>query len=236
MALQVIFLDQVASTNQYLKTWSEEHPSVEEVAVFARHQTQGKGQRGRHWESNKGDNVLGSFLIRDCMASQLVGLNIAAALAVVDLLMQYTQHPVYVKWPNDVYVQHQKIAGVLLENTIQADRKVKVIAGLGININQRVFKESKATSLHLLTNITFEVRELCLELADYFYKRVKLSQRQLLNDVNSILYKKGEDVTFGDSSGNRDYTIQSILYSGKLKVLDGAIEKELDHNYIKWIE
>jgi BirA family biotin operon repressor/biotin-[acetyl-CoA-carboxylase] ligase len=236
LALQVIFLDEVSSTNQYAKRWSEEHANVDEVAVFAKYQSSGKGQRGRVWESRSGENLLGSFLVRDCIPSQLVGLNLAAALAVTDLIKDRIQQQVHIKWPNDVYVAHQKIAGVLLENTIQANRKVKVVAGIGVNVNQVEFRELNATSLKLLTQQTYDVNTLCLELADLFYKRSKQSQRQLLNDVNQMLYKKGEAVTFSSALGNTTYTIDQILYSGKLRVRHKEAYKELDHNDVKWMK
>lgn len=236
MALQVIFLDQVASTNAYLKTWSEKHGTVDEAAIFAKHQTNGRGQRSNSWESNAGENVLGSFLVRDCILSQLVGLNLASALAVVDVLSRYTTQKMYLKWPNDIFINDQKIAGVLLENTVQVDRKVKVVAGIGVNINQMEFSTTHATSLRRLTHKRYKIEEVCLELADGFYKRIKQSQRQLLNDANELLYKRGQSVTFSLDEGTTSYTIDSILYSGKLRVKNGEDYKELDHSNAKWIK
>ena len=91
---------------------------VSPFAVFAGKQTAGRGQRENTWESEPFANMLCSFLVKNVgTVSDLSKLNNAAVLAVVQALQGVGLTQVQVKWPNDVYVKDQKIAGILIENT-----------------------------------------------------------------------------------------------------------------------
>ncbi len=109
-------------------------------ALIAVEQTAGRGQRGNSWESEPGANATFSLLLRpDAIAArhQFV-ISQAAALAVVDTLQQ-CDITAQVKWPNDIYVNDRKIAGILIENSLSGDSICTSVIGIGLNVNQRVF-------------------------------------------------------------------------------------------------
>lgn len=144
-ATTLIRLEEVDSTNTYVKTHAERMENGQ--GVYAVAQRSGRGQRGNHWESEPGQNLSFSLLwkpkggvaLRDAFQ-----ISMAAALATRDLvvnLLHGTPHPpVTVKWPNDIYIGNEKVAGILIENVISPRPRItQSIIGIGVNINQREF-------------------------------------------------------------------------------------------------
>ncbi len=106
------------------------------TVVSARYQTAGRGQRGNGWVSAPGENLLFSILLRpDIPATHLFRLSQIVALAVVDILHDYTIEAL-VKWPNDIYVGTRKLAGILIENTMTDACVAYSVVGVGLNVNQ----------------------------------------------------------------------------------------------------
>ena len=161
------FIDTTDSTNNLLKSMLADHPELPDYfCVAAAFQSAGRGQGRNRWQSDKGQNVLASMLFRPLYppVRQFV-LNQCFALSVRSLLAKYVEG-VKIKWPNDIYVGEKKIAGILIEHSIEGECIKSTIAGVGININQTVFDADipNPTSLKLLTSKTFDVREMVLDL------------------------------------------------------------------------
>lgn len=106
-------------------------------AVLAINQTAGRGQRGNAWEAEPGANATFSLLLRPAgiAARNQFVISQAAALAVVDTL-QHCGLDAQVKWPNDIYVGDNKIAGILIENSLNGSSISSSIIGIGLNVNQ----------------------------------------------------------------------------------------------------
>src|SRR5690554_2262357 len=148
---KIVRLDEVESTNLYLRQLvREEHPEEGSV-VIADYQTGGRGQMGNSWLSAKGENLLFSLLIypRGVKANEQFIISRIASLAVKNTLDQFTDD-IRIKWPNDIYWKDKKIAGILIENDISGRVITNSIIGIGININQdrseerRVGKECRS--------------------------------------------------------------------------------------------
>ena len=120
-----------------------------EQSKFANHsqiQKQAKrGQQGNGWESEKGKNLLFSTLLREWsipvssqfLINQIVSLSLYHT---VRAILKEDQRPLLtIKWPNDLYFQDKKLAGILIENIWQANQVSRSIAGIGLNVNQTVF-------------------------------------------------------------------------------------------------
>jgi len=104
--------------------------------VLAEAQTAGRGRRGRLWVSPFGQNLYCSFAFKvHGGAKQLAGMSLVAGLAVMQTLRRLGVAEVGLKWPNDVYVDGHKIAGILLELTGDPADVCHVIIGVGINVN-----------------------------------------------------------------------------------------------------
>ena len=130
----------------------------EGTVVVARHQTAGRGSRGRSWWDTPGDSLLLSALLRPAMpAAQVAQLSLVAGLAVADALQSACDAPARIRWPNDVLIGGRKVCGVLPEAASQADGRVGyVLLGIGINVGQLEFPRElrdAATSLVLATGV-----------------------------------------------------------------------------------
>ena len=151
---KIIRLVETDSTNNYLREQSAKARLPEGSLVIADFQTAGKGQVGNSWESEAGKNLMFSILLypdflpanRQFLISQI------ASLSVKETLEKYTDS-VTVKWPNDIYWKDRKICGMLIENDLSGQHLYCSVVGIGLNINQEIFR-SDAPNPVSLTQIT----------------------------------------------------------------------------------
>ncbi len=130
----LIILEIVDSTNDYLLRMADK---TEVVACFAEQQSAGKGQRGKSWRSPQGQIYFSLMWQFSKPALAIVGLSLAVAIATVRALIAYglgVDAPLTVKWPNDVYVDGKKLAGILVETQAISAEKQNAIIGIGLNI------------------------------------------------------------------------------------------------------
>jgi len=131
----------VDSTNHYLNSKSLDGAESAYV-VIAEQQTNGQGRRGRSWVSPFGSNLYLSLLWRFQYApSQLGCLSLFVAVAIVRALKKSGIKDAGVKWPNDIYWQNKKLAGILLEMRGESSGPSAVVIGVGINIAMPVNDE-----------------------------------------------------------------------------------------------
>ncbi len=105
------------------------------TVIVAEAQTAGRGRRGRPWYSPFGTNLYFSCFWRlEQGAAAAMGLSLIIALAVCRLLQQQYQLAAKVKWPNDIYVNNKKLAGILVELSGQLDAGCDVVIGIGLNV------------------------------------------------------------------------------------------------------
>ena len=138
-----IHLDEVDSTNTYLKTLPRD-PQHPYVAVMADYQTAGRGQRGNTWQSARGQNLLCSIrhhptIIRpdeQFVLSQLIAL---AITDVVAELVPEAAADLRIKWPNDIYWRDHKLCGILIEYELSTTAIEQAIIGFGLNVHQTNF-------------------------------------------------------------------------------------------------
>ncbi len=124
-------LDEVDSTNDYLKREAESLPHG--AAVIAKRQNAGKGRIGRGWQSG---GLMMSFLMHGLAPEKLSALPLAVGLAVAGALEKLSATPGFgLKWSNDVLFGDQKLAGILCEGTI-AGKRAYAVAGIGVNLEQ----------------------------------------------------------------------------------------------------
>ena len=131
---RIVIFEEVTSTNDVVFQMAER--SGEGLAVFAERQTAGRGQHGRRWESAAQKGLWFSVLLRpNLSANESPHLTRMAADAIVRTLAQHFSLSARVQPPNDVYLEHRKIAGVLLERRAVAGAPHVGILGIGVNVN-----------------------------------------------------------------------------------------------------
>jgi BirA family biotin operon repressor/biotin-[acetyl-CoA-carboxylase] ligase len=156
--------DTVDSTQAVLARLAAEG-ATEGTVVTARHQTAGRGRRGRHWWDEHGQSLLMSVLLRPPVpTAHAPQLSLVAGLAVAEALATAAGVTARIRWPNDVLVGGKKICGVLPEAVSRADGRVgHVLLGIGINVDQSEFPDDlrdQATSLRLATGAAYDDRRL----------------------------------------------------------------------------
>jgi BirA family transcriptional regulator, biotin operon repressor / biotin---[acetyl-CoA-carboxylase] ligase len=103
--------------------------------LVAEAQTAGRGRRGKNWYSPFGASLYFSMYWRLEQGIQAaMGLSLVVGIALVRLLQHHYNVTAKIKWPNDVYVDDQKLAGILVELSGQAHAACDVIIGVGLNI------------------------------------------------------------------------------------------------------
>lgn len=123
----------IDSTNQYLL---DRVDSLESGAVcLAEYQAKGRGRRGREWVSPFGANLYMSIYWRlDAGMAAAMGLSLVVGVAIVEALEELGLKDVKLKWPNDLYYQDRKLAGILVEMSGQAGGAAHLVIGMGMNL------------------------------------------------------------------------------------------------------
>lgn len=131
------YYEATPSTQTVALNWSRE--GVQHGAlVLADSQTEGRGRRGRSWEGGSGKSIMASVLLRPAWPSPPLGLiGGAIAVALAETLSDQTGCAAQTKWPNDVWIGEKKVAGVLPDALWRGATLEGVVAGIGLNVNQR---------------------------------------------------------------------------------------------------
>ena len=150
-SMEIKHIEKVASTNTFLK---ENPEAVAPMTMLVAHeQFAGRGQRGNFWEADPGKNLTVSFRFKPAGLKPIEQFFISEAVALG--IMDYLQGRginAKVKWPNDIYVNDDKISGILIEHSILGTEITDTIVGIGLNVNQKEFK-SDAPNPVSMTNL-----------------------------------------------------------------------------------
>ena len=127
--------DSVPSTQDMIKERARTG-SPEGTVIHALQQTAGYGRHGRSWTSDKGNFFL-SLLLKPASDARHIGqMGLLAGLAVAETVRKYVREPdvVKLKWPNDVLIDGQKCAGIIVETQL-TDKNSMSWIGVGIGVN-----------------------------------------------------------------------------------------------------
>ena len=227
-----IHFKEIDSTNSYLKN---SYKLLDDFTfASADYQSHGKGREDRIWQSNKGENLMFSFLIKnEELLKKSTMLSILTAVEVAKEIEKYDIDNVSIKWPNDVLINDEKVCGILLEGQIPE----YLVIGVGLNVNQKVFPEGlrrPATSLSLLLGRDIDIDDLTNRLfssivknyssiktedyLDYFRKHNYLQNKRVRVSINNEVFI-GEVVGIDDS-----FCLQVLARDMLLHIDSGEIE------------
>ena len=199
--IQIFHIAQTDSTNEEAKrrwTLSLRHePNGGRrriLCVRADYQTAGRGQKGARWEAEWGKNLLFSVLVepRNIPVERAFVLSQAMALAVRDAvtaciegqacemgLPQGIARRASIKWPNDVYYGERKMSGTIIETTVQGREVSRCVIGVGVNVNQRVFRSDapNPVSLCSVLGCDVEIEGLLREVLSGFQNNLMLAEQ-----------------------------------------------------------
>jgi BirA family biotin operon repressor/biotin-[acetyl-CoA-carboxylase] ligase len=217
----LIELPSCQSTNDEAAALLNQQPNVAEGSLIVTpQQTGGRGQRGNTWLAVHGQNITCSFILKPTflLAQQQFALNVVAALAIAEMLQTvYGVPQVQIKWPNDVYVADQKIAGILIENSLQGNKIVHSIVGIGLNVNQTAFDAPNATSLQLQTAQTYDTDAVLSHLCSSLEKQYMLLRGNQYNVLKTKylaqMYRRGENALFLEVANNTTFAGEIIGFN-----------------------
>lgn len=239
---KAFFLPSCHSTNEMASVLLTKEEQLNGTVVYTDFQSSGKGQRGNIWESEAERNILMSIILDTSFVepSNFFDLTIITSLAIHDLLTEYFKDGFKIKWPNDLYYNNKKIAGILIENYIKQNTIAWCIVGVGLNINQSKFHEKNAISLAQICNQSFDREELInvlLQKVEGRYFELKSGNRQKLKDEYiSNLYWKDELHVFQSEGTYFNGKIINVEKGGKLnmEVEDG--ERSFDFKEVQFVK
>jgi len=206
------------------------------IVFLAREQTHGRGRRGNAWTAAPGECLMCSVLVRyPANAPPTHGLSLAVGLALADLTRERVPQgrQVRLKWPNDVYVDDHKLAGILIESKTDAAGQLGLVIGMGLNVSTSAFPPelAHATSLKLLGAPEESVESLLVDLLKHLERRISqwitAGLAALSREVAALDYLLGKSFLIdGRSAEGRgiDELGQLVVEmpDGQLKAYSGA--------------
>ena len=221
------------STNIYAMTHIQHNMATHGSVFFAHQQVAGKGQHGKTWVTEGGQNIILSAIIdpNPLILGQQFRLSVAVALACYDFFSRYSGDETRIKWPNDIYWRDRKAGGILVENQIRGQQWQWAVAGMGININQTAFDPTliNPVSLKQITGKTFDpvqlAKELCTDLTQRVHQLFNHPFSVLLEEYNGYLFKRNEIVQLKKINTRFTCTILGVNENGELLVKDGPADR-----------
>ncbi len=201
---KIYYFDTITSTNEKAK---EMLPLENYTLFIAETQTKGKGRNQREWYSPAKKNLYFSYVLK--IENELYKYSsypLIVAYSIFKIIKKYISNKkIYIKWPNDIYVENRKISGILIEIINN-----HIITGIGFNINSEnfpVFENNNPTSLYIESKQKFDRTKI---LTEFFYEfnynfNIFLKEfglnKNILDEINNNLKYKNEtiEIIFKDS-------------------------------------
>lgn len=221
---EIVFLDEVDSTNSYIKRRLAE--LSDGGAVTARLQTAGRGRRGHDWAANEGMLPL-SILLKDPPDQETITAR--AGLAVCETLEKLCKEApeppkASIKWPNDIIIRNRKVCGILCECVFFGEC-ADVIVGIGVNLsqNEAFFKAAglpHAASLFMLTGAAPDRAELVSAIAERVKFRAAMPFSACYDDYKARLLNLNRQVRIISQNGERAAFAEDVAQNGFLVCRD----------------
>jgi len=224
--VRIIKLHTTDSTNNYLKEWIRINTPENLMIVVTDSQTNGRGQMGTKWLSESNKNLIFSIFIKfkDLQIEKQFKLNQAVSLGLLTALKTYIPQA-QIKWPNDIMAGGKKIAGILIENTVNSSTIKHSIVGIGLNVNQTKFPREipNASSLQLICNTEFNLDKLLLEIKKEIIEKAQILKEEKYDFIQKNyldnLFLHNIPSTFLDKDNSHfSGTIIGVTSEGRLQI------------------
>jgi len=190
---RLIELRDVTSTNKFLEILMDKGAGEQGLIVTSEYQSEGRGMNGTSWTSEKGKNLLMSMLHfpEGLSVQNQFYLSKCSALAVSKAIDRIVGAEISkIKWPNDVYINSKKTAGILIQSSIKGESAQYSFLGFGVNLNQNTFSIKNATSLMSETGQKIKIKEFLSYLIDELDRWLKVISDGHFDQINAMYYKK----------------------------------------------
>lgn len=235
-------IGEVDSSNNYAMRQVQAQLAEHGATYFASFQTQGKGQRGKNWVAEPGQNIMMSCVLEPHLLNidNKFVLSCCIALACFDFFNEMAIDNTSIKWPNDIYWGDRKAGGILVENVLQGKEWKYAIVGIGININQTLFSPNlpNPVSLRQITGKSFDSILLAKDLCTHLESRWKMllggQMLDLMNQYNACLYKLNQTVWFRKHNAVYAAVIKGVNNCGELLADTGNLSA-IPHGDVEWL-
>jgi BirA family biotin operon repressor/biotin-[acetyl-CoA-carboxylase] ligase len=218
---KITHIDETDSTNRWLREHLTGGQTPCEV-VWADYQTAGRGQGTNRWESERGKNLTFSILLHpvDLPANRQFLLSMQVSLAICEALSEHIGD-LSIKWPNDIYWRNAKIAGILIENSLQGSVIRDSIVGVGLNVNQRQFMSDAPNPISLWQICEHETdREQLLK--DILAALDRLLGQEVREQYLAMLYRRKGFHPYVDKNGAFMAELEDVEDDGHLLLCDDS--------------
>lgn len=191
--MKITHFKNIDSTNSYLQNLLDKGEDVADNVVVTDFQTSGKGQGKNVWQSEDGKNLLFSIALDMSFlkAEDQFLLTQMVSVAMINVLKNYLpEENLFIKWPNDIYFNNKKIAGILIKNEIKGIMLGTSIIGIGLNVNQTSFDESlpNPISMKMITGKDYDLEMLLNEICNKLSQQTTVNRQQISsNSISSTL-------------------------------------------------
>ncbi|MCK5838803.1 MAG: biotin--[acetyl-CoA-carboxylase] ligase [Bacteroidales bacterium] len=194
----LIHLDKINSTNLYALELLQKKEIPEGTIIIVREQFSGRGQNKNRWESEPGKNLTFSIILHPAflLPEKQFQLNKFISLAIFDFVSEVMPgQKVSIKWTNDIYINDDKVAGILINNVIQGHSFSHSVIGIGLNINQAQFTSDapNPVSLKMITGKNYDLEEclniLCLCIDNRYYQLMSGKTENINNEYFTHQYR-----------------------------------------------
>lgn len=198
--------------------------------IWADEQTRGKGNGNNHWESEPGKNLTFSLVLTPHFIQPQHQFRITQAISVTlyqTLKALLPKEKCSIKWPNDLYVNNKKMGGILIQNMIKGNSIQATVAGIGLNINQEIFRSDAPNPVSLIhfTKTDIPLFPLLKDIVAHIMQQMKQLEHNpewatLNKKYLNALFQKDCWAQYADDKGVFEGKITEVDAYGRLQLLD----------------
>lgn len=238
------YFDTLDSTNNYAMSLVDDGMAQHGLVVWTKHQISGKGQRSKVWIDDE-NNLKFSLIVKPTIQpDHIFQLSMLVALTITQYLQRILPNnaKVKIKWPNDIYINDKKTAGILIENTFRGNHWNFAVIGIGLNVNQTEFPPelNNATSLKMESHQQFDLLEIITDLRSGILNELlhinSKDQKEILNSYNEHLFKKDDCVHFKNLKTGKVFEafVTEVTATGTLMLLTPTGVEEYEFGSLEW--
>ena len=222
---KIIKINAIDSSNNEIKRLYHNKLETNGLVVWAKNQTDGRGQGGKKWLSQANKNLTFSIFLSfsSLSFSSHFSLNLITSLSVKEVLVCHGINELSIKWPNDILSANKKISGILIENLYKGEKLIGSIIGIGINVNQVDFpKDLGAISMKIVSKSTYSLKKILNSFLKILSKNLFLYRNfnLLKKDFNKSLFKKNQLIKYEINGETKKGRIMGLIDQERFQILN----------------
>ena len=236
---RIYYFDEIDSTQNYALQISN-NTNENGAIIIAEKQTHGKGRLNRKWYSPEGGIWLSVIIHPELQISDATIIPLAASLALCESIKKVHKIKTDVKWPNDITIDDKKVAGMLIDTSIQGNKVENLVLGIGINfavniqqIEKRLKKSPNfygVTSLFPEKNSPSKIEllvQFLLELEKVINSLIKGKNAQIIRDWSKHTNMFGKAISVNTGNGKISGIAKKIDSDGALIIKTGTKNRRI---------